>query len=77
MSECISEVEGALATLGQPGPWSNDIKASDDFLKPVFERFFKKLGLPNLFRKTDYHLLANLVPKDKLDPEVSEKWMLF
>jgi len=73
MSECISEVEGALATLGQPGPWSNDIKASDDFLKPVFERFFKKLGLPNLFRKTDYHLLANLVPKDKLDPEVSEK----
>ena len=37
------------------------------------ERFFKKLGLPNLFRKTDYHVLAHLVPKAKLDPEVATK----
>lgn len=73
MRECIAEVSGALATLGRPSPWSDDIKASDDFLNPVFERFFAKLGLPNLIRKSDYHILAELVPKDKLDPEVAEK----
>ena len=73
MRECVTEVTSALATLGRPSPWSADIKASDDFLDPVFERFFKKLGLPNLLRKTDYHVLAGLVPKDKLDPEVTAK----
>ena len=64
MRECIAEVAAALATLSRPSPWSDDIKASDEFLNPVFERFFKKLGLPNLLRKTDYHVLAGLVPKD-------------
>jgi ABC-type lipoprotein export system ATPase subunit len=73
MRECIAEVTAALATLSRPSPWSDDIKASDEFLNPVFERFFKKLGLPNLLRKTDYHVLAGLVPKDKLSQEVTAK----
>lgn len=73
MRECVAEVTAALATLGRPSPWSDDIKASDEFLNPVFERFFKKLGLPNLLRKTDYHVLAGLVPKEKLAPEVATK----
>jgi ABC-type lipoprotein export system ATPase subunit len=73
MRECIAEVTAALATLSKPSPWSHDIKASDDFLSPVFERFFKKLGLPNLLRKTDYHVLAGLVPRNKLVPEVTTK----
>jgi hypothetical protein len=73
MRECITEVTNALATLSRPSPWSADIKASDEFLNPVFERFFKKLGLPNLLRKTDYHVLAGLVRKDKLDSEVTTK----
>jgi hypothetical protein len=73
MSECILEVTVALQTLGRPGPWSADVKASDDFLNPLFERYFQKLGLPNLLRKTDYHVLARLVPKNKLDPEVTSK----
>jgi len=73
MRECISEVTAALATLSRPSPWSADIKVSDEFLNPVFERFFKKLGLPNLLRKTDYHVLAGLVSKDMLDSEVTAK----
>lgn len=73
MRECIAEVTSALATLGRPSPWSDDIKASDEFLNPVFERFFKKLGLPNLLRKTDYHVLAGLVLKDMLAPEITAK----
>jgi len=71
--DVIAEVTAALATLNRPSPWSDDIKASDEFLNPVFERFFKKLGLPNLLRKTDYHVLARLVPKEKLAAEVAAK----
>ena len=55
------------------GPGSADVKASDDFLNPLFDRFFQELGLPNLLRKTNYHALASLVPADKIDPEVTEK----
>ena len=73
MRDCIQEVTVALQTLGRPKPWSADVKASDDFLNPLFDRFFQKLGLPNLLRKTDYHILARLVPKDKIDLEVSAK----
>lgn len=73
MRECIQEVTAALQTLGRPDPWSPDVKASDDFLNPLFERFFKKLDLPNLLRKADYYILAGLVPKEQIAPEVVEK----
>jgi ABC-type branched-subunit amino acid transport system ATPase component len=73
MGECIEEITAALQTLGRPSPWSDDVKASDDFLDPLFERFFQKLSLPNLLRKTDYHVLASLVPADQISPEVSAK----
>ncbi|MBE2233311.1 MAG: AAA family ATPase [Anaerolinea sp.] len=73
MDEAIAEVTQALETLGRPSPWSPDIKASDDFLDPVFDRYFRKLGLPNLMRKTDYHVLASLMPRGQIDVEVIEK----
>ena len=73
MRECIQEIGGALRTLRRIEPWSADIKATDDFLDPLFQLFFDKLRLPNLIRKTDYHVLARLVPKDKIDPEIITK----
>ena len=73
MEEAIREVSEALEKLGKPEPWSNDIKASDDFLEPVFRSFFKKLNLPLGLRKTDYHLLAKFLDKGDIDPEVTEK----
>jgi len=73
MRECIAKVTGALSTLHKPDPWSEDIKASDDFLDPLFECYFAALGLPNLLRKTDYHVLAGLVPRDLIPPEVTAK----
>jgi hypothetical protein len=45
---------------------------SDDFLDPLFAAFFKKLGLPNLMRKNDYHVLARYLSMKEIDPEVSE-----
>ena len=73
MRECILEITSALRTLGGPDPWSDDIKASNEFLNPLFDLFFRKLGLPNMLRKTDYHVLARLVPKEKIDLEVLAK----
>jgi hypothetical protein len=73
MQESIDEIEAALAALGRPSPWGPDIKARDDFLDPVFRRFYEKLGVPNLMRKTDYHTLAPFVPAAALDDEIREK----
>ena len=72
MEEAIAEIENALETLGRGSPWSGDIKVSDDFLDPLFDSFYKKLGLENLMRKTNYHTLVQYVPPDQIDPEVSE-----
>ncbi|NUN97937.1 MAG: AAA family ATPase, partial [Candidatus Omnitrophica bacterium] len=73
MRETIREVSVALATLGHPSPWDPKIKASDEFLDPLFKKFFAKLRLPLAFRKSDYHNLARLLPKSGIDSEVVEK----
>ncbi len=73
MREAITEVTVALRTFGKPDPWSVDLKAADEFLDPVFRIFFAKLSLPLGLRKSDYHLLARLMPGDKLDPEIKDK----
>ncbi len=72
MRETIDEIEQALAALGRPSPWSDDIKASDDFLDPLFKRFYEKLNLPNLMTKTDYHRLAEYIEPHAIDEEVRE-----
>lgn len=72
MEEAITEIEAALAALDKPSPWAADIKASDEFLDPVFKRFYEKLGLPNLMSKTDYHTLAIHVPPEAIASEVRE-----
>lgn len=73
MEQSIREIEQALAVLGEPSPWSPDIKASDGFLDRLFPKYYEKLGLPNLMRKTDYHTLAPFVAREAIDPEISEK----
>ena len=62
------------AALSDPSDrWWSDVKASDAFLDRVFAEYFKALGLPNLLRKADYHVLAPLVPKNRIDDEVRQK----
>ncbi len=73
MRESINEVTSALKTLAKPDPWSNDIKATDDFLDPLFKKFFSKLNLSLKFRKTDYYNLAKFVPKENIDQEIIKK----
>ena len=73
MEESMNEVINALKTLKNISPWSVSTKVTDDFLDPLFEKYFEKLGLPNLLRKTDYHILAAFVPKEKIDKEIADK----
>lgn len=74
MSAAIDELTKALATLGRPVPFGPDIKASDDFLDPLFRNFFARLGLPEAtMRKTDYHTLAPFLDKPSVPAEVIEK----
>lgn len=73
MRECIEKVEGAMQTLRKGSPWSPDAKVSDDFLEPLFDEYFKRLQLPNLMSKTDYHELAALVPRRLIANEVRDK----
>ena len=73
MREAIREVTAALEILNKPSPWSGDIKATDDFLDPLFKAFFRKRRLPLQLRKADYHLLASFLPPEEVDQEISEK----
>ena len=73
MGEAIAEVESALTTLGKGSPWDPDIKASDEFLVPLFEAYFAKLGLPNLMAKKSLYELAEHVPSGEIDPEIRDK----
>jgi hypothetical protein len=73
MEKSIDEIESALGALGKPSPWGADLKASDDFLDPLFWKFYEKLNLPNLMGKTDYHTIAPFVPAANLDAEIREK----
>jgi hypothetical protein len=72
MEQAIEKIREALADIGKPDPWSSDIKASDDFLDPLFRRFYGLMNLPNLMRNTDYHTLAPHVPLAEVDADVRE-----
>ncbi len=73
MQEAISEIEGAMLTLGQGSPWDEDVKVSDTFLTPLFRTYFQKLDSPNLMNKKDFYELANYVPEEQISSEVIEK----
>ncbi len=72
MEATIAEIENAMQTLSKGTPWSPDTKVTDDFLDPLFSKFFKKLDVPNLFRKTDYHELARFLKREQIPAEVVE-----
>ena len=72
MRDAIADVT-KLLEIDDLDPWSPDVKATDQVLDRVFRLFFKKLKLPLQLRKSDYHILASLVPKESLDGEITEK----
>ena len=75
MLASIQEVVNALNVLDKPNmkPWSADIKASDDFMDPIFKKYFEKLNMPIILQKTNYHTLANFLTTNQIDREINEK----
>jgi len=73
MEQCIKDLVPPVALRDRNDPWWSNVKASDEFLDRLFRTFFAKLGLPNLMNKSDYHVLAEFVPNNLIDAEVSEK----
>ncbi|MDP2873335.1 MAG: AAA family ATPase [Bacillota bacterium] len=71
MRESMKEVERAATTILQRSPWDPQTKVSDEFLSPLFADFYRRLGLPNLMLKSDYHILAQFVSRDRVDGEVT------
>lgn len=69
----IQDLVPPIALRDPSNAWWSNTKATDDFLDPLFERYFRELQLPNLMRKTDYHCLAKYVPADAIPQEITEK----
>jgi Fe-S cluster assembly ATPase SufC len=67
MDRSIHELVPPLALADRSYRWWLDVKASDDFLDILFERFFGALGHENLMRKTNYHKLAPFVREVDLE----------
>lgn len=70
MQETITDLVPPVALRDPSNAFWHTTKASDDFLDPLFESYFGRLGLPNLMTKADYHVLARHVAPDEIDPEV-------
>ncbi len=71
MRECIQDLVPRAAQRDRDDPWWSETKATDQFLDRLFQSFFKVMQLPNLMRKTDYHVLVRYVPDDQIAPEIS------
>lgn len=72
MRHAIDEVTHLLA-IDEKSPWSPDVKATDEVLDRIFRVFFRKMELPVLFRKQNYHELINHLPVEQFAPEITEK----
>ena len=69
MMESVTRLTEAQRAIHGEG-WLQDVKASDEYLDPLFRDFFARVGAPGLLRKTDYHTIADHIPHELIDPEV-------
>jgi len=72
MSLAIGEIAEALRKLGKD-PWSAETKVSDEFLVPLFKRFYEIRGEYNLMPKAEFYRLADVMGVEEIESEVKEK----
>ena len=70
MKTAIQDLVPPLALRDRTYAWWREMKASDDFLDKLFEIFFQSLGLENIMRKTNYHVLAEFVALEDIAREI-------
>lgn len=73
MEELIGDRVPPIALRNPADSWWINMKATDDFLDPLFAEYYQRLDLPNLMRKTNYHELARFVSVADIHPEIIEK----
>ena len=73
MEEIITDMIPPIAFRDPNNVWWIDTKVTDQFLDPLFGRFFREVGMPNLMQKTNYHVLTRFLKKEDIDPEITEK----
>jgi len=71
MTHAIERVENAIRELDRD-PWSADEKVSDEFLPPIFKRYFEQMGGDNRLNKSDFYVLADFIEPHEIDPEIVE-----
>jgi len=72
MEECLNDLVPPVALRDYRDSFWIDTKASE-FLDRLFDSYFKKLGIQNIMQKSNYHVLASLVPANLIEQEVKEK----
>lgn len=70
MDRCIRRRITPAALEDRSEAWWSTVKATDDFLDPVFDEFFTELKLPNLMRKSDYHTLVRFIEPEEVHQDV-------
>jgi len=69
-------IEGSIPPFAYNDPtnrWWSATKMSDDFLTPLFDEYFARLGLPNMMRKSGFYQLASYIPPHLIDAEINQK----
>lgn len=72
MDRAIAELQKAGETFGKPDMFSPDIKASNDFLVPLFRKFAQDTKTPVL-GKGDFFKIVRHIPKGEIDAEIKKK----
>ena len=73
MQAAIEDLIPPAALRDREFAWWRTTKMSDDFLAPLFDRFYAAMGSANLMQKSNYHRLAPYVDRATVDSEVREK----
>ncbi len=73
MNRLLEEMQDAFRKLDKGDIFSSDLKVSNELLEPLFARFYNELELPNLMLKTNFHILAEHMPLELINPEITEK----
>ena len=73
MRRAIEAVGESLQARGAGSPWSADLEADDEVLRPLFHAYRETLGLPNSPTNGILPALAEHVPEREIDPEIGAK----
>ena len=73
MRAAIEWAADVAATRDQPHLWAPEAKASDEVLLPIFNRYFDTLNVSRAMPKKNFYQLAEFIPDDEIDPEITEK----